>query len=159
MPSLLEALELWFSQWTSKSANKFNLLKINKNLTNLEFHKCYAGFDEVICVVADALHNNTTMRMLSMPQGYRISGYTVGSLSRMVQNNRTLEKLEVTLENPYCYASQNVFTLDSALQKNNSLKVLGLHLAPNRDLIFDDSNRALDPRITFCEGSKTTTEM
>lgn len=97
LSSSLEELELWFSQWTSESANKFNLLRTNHNLISLEFHKCFAGFDKVIPIVAEALRKNKTMRKLSMPHNYLIGLDHVDALSNMLEANQTLEKVEMAI--------------------------------------------------------------
>ena len=115
LSSSLEELELWISQWTSESANKFNLLRTNRNLISLEFHKCFIGFDKVISEVAEALKENKTMKKLSMPKCYFIGRDHVDKLSHMLKENQTLEKIEMSVE----YGCLSISTIDSVLQCRN----------------------------------------
>ena len=119
-PSSIEELELWLSQWTKESANKFDLLKTNCNLISLEFHKCFRYFDVVIPVVADALHSNRTLRTLSMPQTYSVSNRLLHMLIEMLEVNQTLEKLEMSI---YQYSEDTNSKLESVLQRNESQNI------------------------------------
>ena len=80
------------------------LVLTNHNLISLEFHKCFSGFDIVIPIVAEALRQNKTMKKLSMPRNYiiRKSYYNdpqlQAALSKMLEVNQTLEKLEITVD-------------------------------------------------------------
>ena len=145
-PSSLKELELWFSQWSSESANKFDLLETNCNLVSVEFHKCFVGFDEVIYVVADALKKNRTMRILSMPQNFLIEPLLVHRLSNMLTVNQTLEKVEMTL-----YGYQSISIIKSTLQ-SDKLRNIQVHI----NLYYEQfvcsrcaTDVALDQRIRF----------
>ena len=119
MPSSLKELELWFSKWTFESANKFNLLRTNCNLISLEFHKCFAGVDKVIPIVAEALQENKTMRKLSMPKSYFIRRDLVDKLSNMLKVNQTLQKVEMSVN----YGCSSISTIESVLQMDKSRNI------------------------------------
>jgi hypothetical protein len=134
LSSSLEELELWFSQWTSESASKFDFLRTNRNLISLEFHKCFIGFDKVISVLAEALQENKTMRKLSMPQSYCIGrgfvdddydrglsnrDFEVVNLSNMLKVNQTLEKVEMSVQN----GCLSISIIESVLQRDESRNI------------------------------------
>jgi hypothetical protein len=119
LPSSLKELELWFPEWTSESANKFNLLRTNRNLISVEFHKCFVGFDEVVSVVAEALKENKTMKKLSMSQIYCIGIDLIDKLSNMLEVNQTLEMVEMNVQ----YGCLSISTIASVLQRDKSRSI------------------------------------
>ena len=124
----LNSLHLWLIDLEPHLNHLSEMLKVNSNITELEFHGCKIG-REGGKVLAKALTTNTTLNtlvvtMFDVPTPDQFGTDGALALSEMLKVNQTLQNLEFLFEKSL--GRNGALGLVNALQHNNTLKTLRL---------------------------------